>query len=426
MKVLHLVAGQLDGGAARGAYWLHSALRELDVESTILTNARDNLGDNSVISLTSSTYGKLKFAILRRLGLLPIKAYRNRQPLTFNTGLDGIDITRHPAYKAADLVHLHWVNGLVNVRSLKKVKKPLVWTLRDMWPITRGCHQSMDCERFTDSCVCFPQLGREKYIDQTRYDLKHKQASLPDHIRAVGMSRWMSQRASQSALFGDHDISTISNNVDTELFSPLEKSVARQALEIPGDEKIVLVGALDVTSIYKGFDLFLDALEELDDMNVRIVFFGNSSTAIPESLRVPVTSLGYLSDAISLRLAYSAADVFVAPSRADAFGKTLVEAMSCGTPVVCFDATGPRDIVEHHHSGYLAEPFRTSDLAEGIRWVLEQPADAHAELCDNARVRAQQHFDSRVIAREYLALYEELCGAGQTEAPVMPAVARDT
>ena len=412
MNVLHLVAGQLDGGAARGAYWLHQALRELGVDSNILTNARDNLGDESVTSLTESVYGKLKFAISWRIGSLPIKAYRNRQSLTFNTGIAGIDFTRHPAYEAADLVHLHWINGLVSMRSLKKVKKPLIWTMRDMWPFTGGCHQSMDCDRFKHGCGSCPQLGSTRQRDLTHFVLRHKRASLPEHVRVVGVSRWISECARQSALFGARDVSTISNNVDTELFSPIQKNVARQALGLDGDERIVLVGALNVASVYKGFDVLMQALDKLDQTNARIVFFGNSRAPIPQSLPMPITSLGYLSDVIALRLAYSAADVFVAPSRADSFGKTLAEAMACGTPVVCFNATGPRDIVEHQRSGYLAEPFDPRDLAAGIRWVLERSPAVHAELCENARVRAQQRFDSRVIAQQYIALYRELLSGG--------------
>ncbi len=224
----------------------------------------------------------------------------------------------------------------------------------------------------------------------------------------VGISRWLSGLAGQSALFHDREVSTISNNVDTELFSPVEKELARRALEIDGDERIVLVGALNVASAYKGFDLLMQALGKLAGTKARILVFGNARAPIPESLPVPVTRLGYLSDAISLRLAYSAADVFVAPSRADAFGKTLAEAMSCGTPVVCFNATGPRDIVEHQRNGYLAEPFDPESLAAGIRWVLGRSPEAHAELCENARVRAQQRFDSRVIAKQYLKLYREV------------------
>ena len=422
-RVLHLVAGRLDGGAARGAYWLHQALSDLGVDSGILTNARDDLGDDSVVSVNRTLYSRLGFGLRRELSRLPMKRYRIELPVAFSTGLDGIDVSRHPACEAADIVHLHWINGLVSIRSLKKVTKPLVWTLRDMWPFTGGCHHALDCDRYTDVCGRCPQLGSTRERDLTSFVLRHKQASIPKTVRVVGISRWISERASESSLFRDCDVRTISNNVDTDVFAPIEKPVARQALGLDDSRRLVLVGAQDVKSIYKGFDLFLDALSALRGDDLRIVVFGKSGEAVPESFGFPVTSLGLLSDPISLRLAYSAADVFVAPSRAESFGKTLAEALSCATPVVCFDATGPKDIVEHKACGYKAAPFDPEDLARGIRWVLEQPAVAYGELCSNARQRAQSAFDSRIIARQYAALYEDLLGqrdaVGTVEAKVV-------
>jgi glycosyltransferase involved in cell wall biosynthesis len=53
--------------------------------------------------------------------------------------------------------------------------------------------------------------------------------------------------------------------------------------------------------------------------------------------------------------------------------------MSCGTPAVCFDATGPKDIVDHKINGYLAKPFDPSDLAAGIDWVLSDE-NRHKEI----------------------------------------------
>ena len=407
MKVLHLVAGELNGGAARGAYWLHQALRQIGVDSEILSNATEAYGDDSVISLADSAFGRLKFAISKRIGRAPVRAYGNRQRRIFNTGFDGIDFTGHPAYSSADLVHLHWVNGLVSIRALRKVKKPVIWTLRDMWPFTGGCHYALGCERYTGACGQCPQLESTRERDLSRLVLRHKQKWLPQGISVIGISRWLSDCARKSELFREYKVATISNNVDTQSFSPLPKKEARRALGLDEAQNIVLVGAQDVASFYKGFDLFLEALESLRKENVHVVMFGRSNDSDLDSLGVQSTSLGYLSETDALRVAYSAADVFVAPSRMDAFGKTLVEAMSCRTPVVCFDATGPKDIVEHQVTGYRATPFNPQDLAHGIRWVLDQPPDAYQALCRNARERAQQRFDSRVIARQYEALYRE-------------------
>ncbi len=120
-------------------------------------------------------------------------------------------------------------------------------------------------------------------------------------------------------------------------------------------------------------------------------------------------SLGFLHDTISLRLAYSASDVFVAPSLMDAFGKTLAESMACGTPVVCFDATGPRDIVDHKVNGYKASPYMAEDLAAGIDCVLSDE-NRHKELCINAMEKAVACFDIKKVARQYAALYREVLG----------------
>jgi glycosyltransferase involved in cell wall biosynthesis len=407
MKILHLVAGELNGGAGRGAYWLHQGLRDLGVESTILTNAKEDIRDESVITLINSAFGKLKFSILYRLGQLPLQVYRKRQPSIFSTGFSGVDITRHAAYVTADLVHLHWVNGLVRTSSLRNINKPVVWTLRDMWPFTGGCHYSLGCDRFTDSCGRCPQLESRRDHDLTRYVLRHKKSSLPKNICIVGISQWMSECARRSALFRSRRVTTISNNIDTQQFFPVSKKFARQALGLDDNKKIVLAGAQDVASVYKGFDLFLEATKHLPKEDVQVVLC-NVDSGVKESFNVPSTSLGYLSDPLKLRLAYSAADVFVAPSRVDAFGKTIVEAMSCGTPAVCFNATGPKDIVKHKETGYLAEPFNAQDILQGIQWVLNLPSDAYAESCRAARLRAQHLFDSRVIAKAYMALYQDM------------------
>ncbi len=412
MRVVHLVSWDLRGGATLGAYWLHQAQRDLGVDSTILTNGEVTFDDDSVISLAGTNFAKLKLAVLRRLAQIPVRAYRNRQRRMFDTGFDGIDFTRHPAYTSADLVHLHWVNGMVSTGALGKVKKPVVWTLRDMWPFTGGCHYSMECEQFMEGCGRCPQLGSNCERDLSRLVVRHKQAAIPEDIHIIGISRWLSECARSSEVFRHCRVSTISNNVDTRLYSPLPKDQARQALGLDQGKKIVLIGAQDVTGFYKGFDLFLQALKSLRKENVHVVIFGRSSDSDLDSLGVHSTSLGYMSDTESLRMVYSAADVFVAPSRMDAFGKTLVEAMLCGTPVVGFNATGPKDIVEHRTTGYLAEPFNPQDLALGIEWVLDQPPEAYAEMCNSARARALKRFDSREIARQYVDLYREvLCSA---------------
>ena len=81
----------------------------------------------------------------------------------------------------------------------------------------------------------------------------------------------------------------------------------------------------------------------------------------------------------------------------EAFGKTLAESLSCGTPVVCFDATGPKSIVEHKIDGYRARPFDAIDLATGVEWVANHPESG--VLSNRARENAISKFDSVVAAK---------------------------
>jgi glycosyltransferase involved in cell wall biosynthesis len=410
MKVLHLVAGGLTGGAARGAYWLHRGLRDLGIDSFLLNSGLEKSDESDVASLAETSLDKLKLMLLPRIGGLPKYLYSKRKPWIFNTGFEGVDFTNHPAYREADILHLHWINGLVAMRALQKIKKPIVWTMRDMWPFTGGCHvgTALSCTRYEVGCGSCPQLGSKYKWDLTAAVVKNKQISLPTNMRVVGISNWLSDCARKSTVFKDFKICTISNNIDTNEFSPIDSSVARKILGLPQNKKIVLLGALSMDDAHKGFDQFLAAMDVLQQKDVEVVVFGRISSEIRARLKQSSTFLGVVSDVVALRLIYSAADVFVAPSLVDSFGKTLAESMSCGTPVVCFDATGPADIVDHRVTGYKATPYVSADLACGIDWVLSLCEFDKSVMRKASRERAIARFDVKVIAPQYIQLYEEI------------------
>lgn len=406
MNILHVIGGDIREGAARGAYWLHQALRSIGVESTVLTNSRILFDDPSLISIQKTKKGKAFNLFREQLDQLPILFYKNRKKNIFSTGFAGFDFTKTDSYNHADIIHLHWINsGLVNVRDLKKIQKPLVWSMRDMWPMTGGCHYSMACDGYLSRCGKCPQLGSHREKDLSRMVWNRKDVCIPKNTKIIGISLWLSNLARRSSLFRNFDIRTIPNNINTRDFFPVSKLVARQALGLPQNRPVILAGAQTLDDFYKRFDLFLQAISHLDKTPL-LLFFGRLNPALLEPLSRDHISLGLLNDKVSLRLVYSAADVFVASSQMDAFGKTLAESMSCGTPVVCFDASGPKDIVDHKESGYKAQPFDPKDLARGIEWVLTHPEPQ--TLSRKARDKVLQEFDSDVIAKKYMDLYAEI------------------
>ena len=414
IKVLHIVAGDLNGGAARGAKWLHHGLIDINVESKILTNSSTGLDDWRVTTICVNRRERLKISIRFQVEILPLKFYPNKKDQFFSPSISGYNFINHPLYQWADIIHLHWINGgFVNIKHLAKIDKPIVWTLRDMWPMTGGCHYTMGCEKFITGCGNCVQLGSQKDKDLSYYVLKRKMKYYPSNMKLVGISHWISEKARESKVFQGFDIQTIYNNVNCNDFYPINKQIARKIMGIETNKKIILVGAINIKDFYKGFAKYTEAIEGLDKDKYFLAFFGKLDNKLVQSFGFEYKHFGYLHDTVSLRLLYSAADVFVAPTLMDAFGKTLSESMACGTPVVCFDSSGPKDIVDHQVNGYKAKPFDADDLRDGIKWVLNAPN--YTELVNDARKKATDVFDNKVTAMQYQKLYTEMLATKEAQ-----------
>lgn len=409
MKVLHLSTSDIEGGAARAAYRLHQGLQQIGIPSQMLVRAKSS-GDRTVTALKDP---------LTKLGPplngLPLRLYsQHKQSNLFSPQWFPDRIRQGVAQLNPDVINLHWVsNGYLQIETLAKLQKPLVWTLQDMWPFTGGCQYSQDCQGYQENCGRCPQLGSQRTWDLSRWVWQRKQRSwqhLP--LTIVAPSHWIAQCAKASSLFKNRRVEVIPFCLDTRKYKPLPKSVARELLSLPQDKQLVLFGALSATrDPRKGFQLLLPAMQQLSQTSLRnqveLVIFGSTQPDQPVDLGFPAHYLGHLNDDLSLAIVYSAADVMIVPSLQESFGQTASEAMACGTPVVAFGATGPQDIVEHQQTGYLAKPFTVEDLAQGIAWVLADPT-RHETLCIQARKKAEQDYALERQARQYESLYEDI------------------
>src|SRR5690606_14980051 len=90
----------------------------------------------------------------------------------------------------------------------------------------------------------------------------------------------------------------------------------------------------------------------------------------------------------------------------------VMEAMACGTPTVAFDIGGMSDLIDHQQNGYLARPFETDDLSQGIHWVIESH-DRLQQLRLRAREKVKAQYAARVVAQSYLEVYEEAVSSGR-------------
>jgi glycosyltransferase involved in cell wall biosynthesis len=300
---------------------------------------------------------------------------------------------------------------------------PLVWTLHDQWafcgaehytsPPAPGETTSSD-RRFAAGYSAASRPSHEAGPDLNRRTWLRKQRAWRRPIQIVCPSTWLADCARRSALMATWPITVIPNPIDPATWAPLERSQARDLLQLPQDRPLVLFGADGGTADpRKGADLLLEALQRLRVQvagtpleGLELVVFGQGRPAQPPVLGFPIHYAGRLHDDLSLRLLYCAADVMVVPSRQEAFGQTASEAHACGIPVVAFRTGGLTDIVIDRSTGALVEPFDPASLAAAIRWVLQEP-QRRLQLGAAARERAETLWAPGRVAAMYAQVYRE-------------------
>jgi glycosyltransferase involved in cell wall biosynthesis len=412
MKILHLSTTDIQGGAARGAFWLHKALQQQGVDSAMFVD-RKYSDDATVLSRTGAL-ARAGSKIRSRLDRMPLARYDMTQDSFWSVGWVPHSIERVVRRIDPDIVHLHWIgDGFMPIGALARLDYPIVWTLRDMWSFTGGCHYTAGCDRYSVGCGACPQLRSSNPMDLSARVRQRKQRGWRDvDLWLVPISGWLADCARASTLFDEHPIEVIPNGVDTKRFRAHDMAAARAHWDLPQDRRLILFGGIDpLRDPRKGFAELVQALKHLANQcwseRAMLVVFGAKPEGELPDCGLPARFVGHISNDDDLSRLCAAADVMATPSLQEAFGKTLIEAMACGTPVVAFNTGGPVDIVAHGENGYLATPGDTADFAAGLAWCLadERRRD---DLSERARVTAEQQFDIAVVAARYRALYTRI------------------
>ena len=432
MRILHLSPTDTEGGAAKGAYNLHMALRDAGIDSLMLVQRK--YGDDASVFTATNSDGVMYEGLRDRLDRLPLRLYDWTRQSWWTVGWLPFDLSGAISRLKPDVVHFHWSGrGAAPIGMMRRLNDyAIVWTLRDIWPLTGGCHYTHGCAKLYTGCGACPPLGSKTAFDISRWQWRRKHRAWKNvDISFVAMSNWMAECARQSPLTFDNEITVIPNGIDTRRFTPLGKNIARSLWGLPGDKHIIMYGAINsTTDPRKGYDHLCRALRMLAARGwgerARVVVFGSLSGDADTGF--DIRYVGKLADTISLATLYSCADVMVVPSTEENFAKTPIEAMACGVPVTAFANTGQLDIVDHKINGYLARNLSAEDLACGIEWCLETGA-ADASLGRRARAKAVEFFDIRTIARRYIAHYQLLWevrrpAAARAGEPPRPAVAK--
>jgi glycosyltransferase involved in cell wall biosynthesis len=429
MKIAHVSIFDVKGGAARAAYRLHRGLIGLGEQSRMLTVHKVSR-DETVHQLSpGSEAADLTQRSLQRLQRDCIDAQRTPISNTlFILPYPGYDLTVHPEILAADVINLHWVSRVqspITLRRLLQLGRPVVWTLHDMWAFTGGCHYSAGCDRYEHDCWPCPQLREDPYRLPAAV-LSDKLATADSRLTVVTPTKWLAGCARRSRLFRTTRIEVIPYSLETDTFAPVPKAEAKQRLGLGPDTMTLLASAYNGNERRKGFTVLVEALRicaadpRFREMGgrrpMRLLWFGAPPDDL-HALGIPALPLGEISSDDRLRLIYSAADLYLLPSLEDNLPNTMLEAMSCGTPLVAFEAGGVPDVVEEGVTGRIVPVGDARRLAEAILSSLGDD-EARRKMGEACRQVIEVNHAMDVQARRYLDLYRELARRGS--GPVTP------
>ncbi|WP_317132753.1 glycosyltransferase [Pedobacter sp. BS3] len=417
MKIIHINTYDGNGGAGKACLRLNKALKQQGIQSEVWVSYK--FGSDPEIHTFADTRPKKYIAALRILSERFVSS-RLSKPLKipFSPALWGIDLSKHPLLKQADIIHIHWINhGFLRPRDIEKLQelnKPIVWTLHDSNTFTGGCHVRYTCNHYEKVCGSCPILKQSGPNDLSHAIwLKKEKAYRKLQLTIIAPSNWMKQSVKNSSLLGQRDVFVIPNTLDTAIFKPTEKSKAKEALNISPDTFVILSGFMPSRNdLHKGTPYLLQALElfaanpAVNHHAVELVVFGNRDEKNVPDFPVKTRFLGTIAREDQLALCYSAADAFVTPSLEDNLPNTVMESLACATPVVAFTTGGIPDMVEHLYNGYLAAYRDASDLSEGLYWLYTHPD--RMIIAENARNSVLKKFSEQVIAGRHQELYQEL------------------
>lgn len=407
MRVLHL--HQSDNTRAAGGVLimgrLHQALTARGVESRILVGQR--------------TTAAPEVSQVRRRARIERALRQMTAPLGLNDihAVSAFGVKDHPELRAADVLHIHgphsnWFSYLA-LPGLTAAK-PTLLTLHDMWALTGHCAVSYDCERWRTGCGRCPYLDANPPVrrDSTALDWKLKRWTYGrSRLVVAAPSRWLAERARQSML-GRFPVHYLPHGLDTDAYQPLDREACRRMLGIGPGRLVLMFAAVRLGQRSKGGDLLVTAIAALPESlrrQMTLLLLGDGAEEFAKLVDVPALGLGYVGNDRLKAIAYAAADVFVSPTRAEAFGLTLLEALACGTPLVSFDVGGTAETVRPGVTGYLARPEDPADLARGIAGLLADRA-LRERMRPRCRAVALAEYGLELFVERHMELYRALAG----------------
>jgi glycosyltransferase involved in cell wall biosynthesis len=427
------------GGAARVAWNLHQAYLKLGLQTRMAVGWK--FSDDPNIHLVPnydyrSQWARIWLAIanvpsplvgnIHGLGRLRTWLRWIGQPRRLLKILRGYEDFDYPGtWRLLDLptqhleiIHCHNLHGGyfdLGVLPWLSQQAAVIMTFHDAWFLSGHCAHSLDCERWKTGCGCCPYLTLYPPIwrDETAYNWQRKQAIYAkSRLHVATPSRWLMQKVEQSLIApAVMEARVIPNGVDLSVFHPADKWGVRAVLGVPQDARVLLFTAIDIRqNIWKDYQTMRSAIARVSERlpRFRVLLFALGEEAPTETIgQAEVRFIPYQKESETVARYYQAADIYVHATRADTFPNTVLEALTCGIPVVATAVGGIPEQVKDDVTGLLVPPGDVEAMTEAIIILLTDET-LRTRMGNDAGQDAQKRFGLSRQVDAYLEWYNAI------------------
>lgn len=325
----------------------------------------------------------------------------------------GLVLMEREDFQAADIIHYHLVhNFLLSIPDFPQMAhaKPSVWTWHDPWAVTGHCVHPLECQGWRTGCKPCPHpeefFPMRTDCANTIWEIK-RQAYEQMDIDIVVASEFMLDFAQNSPLGQLFPrVHKIPFGIQVEMFGTKSRQEARARFSIP-DSHFVIAFRCE-TNPYKGTKYIYKMLERLDgNENMTLLCVGSASIPLKIAKKIHIVELGWQNDPQLMADFYSACDIFLMPSIAEAFGLMAIEAMASSRPVVCFEGTALPSVTFAPECGIAVTQGDAEGLLAAVQRLRDHPEEAQrrGEL---GREIAEREYSFADYVQRHLELYKEI------------------
>lgn len=449
MRILQINISDTKGGACVISWNLHEAYKKRNHYSSIAVKNKFS-DDNDVFVISNDHARGAWYRILNTAAASTDKKefFLSHKVAAFIRFLStpgqfirkylGIEEFNFPASRTlvideVDIIHCHILHGgyfdLRNLREWSK-KKPVVLTLHDAWLFSGHCAHSFDCERWISGCSTCPDISIPVAIekDNSAYNWRRKKGIYSkSNLYVATPCYWLMNKVERSILrYGVRKSRVITHGVDQQIFKRGDRQTARTTLGINQDALVLLFSANGIRkSRWKDFEMMRQAVEMIGQRAIgrKVIFLALGENAPREVLgNAEIQFVPFRANPKEVASFYVASDLYLHGSKIDTFPNAILEALSCGIPVVTTSVGGIPEQVKglksfgypeincfgnEEASGIMVPAGDAMGFANAIEFLAGNEA-LREQLAGNAFSDASTRFNLTLQINNYLGWYQEV------------------